>query len=258
MAKFTKNEMNFINSITLEQSHIPSLLLRHYTELGLSDRECLWLIAVINSVPPGNELVKAADLQNFLEISREEAEAIIAGFVNKGSLKVSGVKQIETAYSLKGLYEEMFELWVFLQACPKKANTEQKAEINYNSNKNKNLSPQIIKQTYSLFENEKGQPLTPTEIEIINHWLIDESWPAEMIKEALQRAVLHATCNLAYIDKILLRWQKDGIKTMEQLQAESTEFQQKHNKQTDKKQRTAKKKTNIMTNETDYNDIYNL
>ena len=74
----------------------------------------------------------------------------------------------------------------------------------------------------------------------------------------MQRAVLHGTCNLAYIDKILLRWQKDGIKNMEQLQAEAAEIQQKQIKQADKKQRTAKKKTNIMTNETNYNDIYNL
>ena len=67
-----------------------------------------------------------------------------------------------------------------------------------------------------------------------------------MIKEALKRAVLHGTSNFAYIDKIFLRWQKNGIKTIEQLETETNQVNEK------------KAPQNIMTNDTDYNDIYKI
>ena len=37
--------------------------------------------------------------------------------------------------------------------------------------------------------------------------------------KAIRRAVLHNALNLAYIDKILLRWKREGIASLEQLQA---------------------------------------
>lgn len=256
MTKLTKNEIDFINNIFTDKAYAPALLLRHYPELGLTERECLWLIAVINSVSAESHLLKSENLQSFLHISRNEAEAIIACFIKKGFLTAADGNIIEPAYSLTGFYKELFELSVYLQVYGEQSKRQAKAIPRQKTADC--LTPQIIKQIYSFFENEKGQPLTPTEIEKINHWLIDESWPPEMLKEALQRAVLHGTCNLAYIDKILLRWQKDGIKTMEQLQTEQDNAVGKSKAPAAKKQRTAKSKHNIMTNETDYNDIYNI
>ncbi|MGI5824840.1 MAG: DnaD domain-containing protein [Bacillota bacterium] len=248
MAKFTKNEMQFISNITLNQCHAPNILLRHYGDLGLSDRECLLLISIISAIPKEKQQLSVEDLQKYWSCSRADAEAIIAGFIGKGLLTAVSNKQIETSYSLKGLYDELFELWVFLQACPKANKKSAKTDGN-------KLSPKTIKGIYRLFENEKGQPLTPTEIEKLNHWIIDDGWSSAMLKEALQRAVLHGTCNFAYIDKIFLRWQKNGIKTMEQLQNEKNDIKESAK---EKKSRTQTSTGKIMTNETDYNDVYNL
>lgn len=252
MAKFTKNEIKFISSIAQDQCHAPNLLLRHYQDLELSDRECILLISIMSAIPNGEQEFGAADLQNYWDCSQEDAEAMIAGFVHAGLLtKVSG-KGLEPRYSLKGLYEELLEIWVYLQACPPVA--QKKNPTPKTASSDKKVSPQTIKELYRLFEGEKGQPLTPTEIEKLNHWIIDDGWPAPMIKEALQRAVLHGTCNFAYLDKIFLRWQKNGIKTMEQLQDD----EKKQLVDKPKKNRKPIKKEKLMTNDTDYNEIYNL
>lgn len=247
MTKFTKNEINFINEITLNQAHVPSFLLKYYGELGLNDKDCLRLIAVINAIPQGSNDLSTEDLQSFLGCAAEEAEAIIAGFVKRGLLIRSGsAKQVKSHYSLKKFYDEMLELWVYVQACPeRKANTDKPKQ---------QLTPDDIKQIYKLFEGEKGQPLSPTEMEKLNQWIIEDNWSAEMMKEALQRAVLHGTCNFAYIDKILLRWQKSGISQLEQLQDEKAEHESKKKKKSFK----GGSKEKIMTNETNYNDIYKI
>lgn len=250
MNEFTKNELSFINEINIEQCHVPTFLLKHYEDLGLTEKECLSLIAVLNAIPPGCKYLTACDLQSFLGISQANAESVIAGLITKGFVCKINNKDISPKYSLEKLYLEMFELWVYLQACPEKQSNRNC--INHNKNK---VSSEEIKQLYSLFEAEKGQPLSPTEIEKLNRWIIDDNWSAEMIKEALSRAVLHGTCNLAYIDKILLRWQKSGIKHIQQLDSADNEYTTNSKKQTGK---SIKKKENILTNETDYNDIYKM
>lgn len=251
MGKFTKNEINFINEMTFNQYHIPRFLLRHYHDLGLNDQECIWLIAILNAVPKGKDTMTASDLCKALCFQPQDAEAVIAAFVKKGLLKKVSGTQIENRYTIKKIYEEMLELWVFRQACPE-SDCEQSAEKNANE---KNLTPDDIKKIYRLFESEKGQPLSPTEIEKLNHWIIDDNWSAEMIKEALQRAVLHGTCSFAYIDKILLRWQKAGIRHLSQLENEDAELKKTKKHKSEKKNANKEK---ILTNDTDYNDIYKI
>lgn len=250
MTKFTKNTINFINEITLNQCHVPGFLLKHYAELGLNDKDCLRLMALMNAVPQGKTNLSVADLQNFLGCSLAEAEAIIAGFAKRGFISRVKSEQVENRYSLKNFYDEMLELWVFLQACPESKITP--AE-NAQTEAQQNMTPDDIKQIYKMFEAEKGEPLSPTEIEKLNHWIIDDNWSAEMMKEALQRAVLHGTSHFAYIDKILLRWQKSGITQLSQLETEDGETKPQKKKAPKK---TSKEK--IMTNETDYNDIYKI
>ena len=38
MTKLTKNEIDFINNIFTDKAYAPALLLRHYPELGLTER----------------------------------------------------------------------------------------------------------------------------------------------------------------------------------------------------------------------------
>lgn len=69
---------------------------------------------------------------------------------------------------------------------------------------------------YSMFEQEFGRPLSPLEFEKITGWLDADQYPHELLRCALQEAVAHQARSLSYIDRILLNWERSGIRTAEE------------------------------------------
>ena len=252
MANTKQNQLEakFYQSLMQDHTVVPNLLLRHYVEIGLSDHDCLLFIFIMGAFPKQQQHVTFSQLKELWTGEEQELRSILVDFTKRGFLTQIKQDTIEDTYSLDGFYHKLLELWVYLHACPQ--------EKSYNS-----LTKQItaqpinmkeqVKQVYRLFEGEFGRPLSPTEIETINKWLIEDRRSGEMIKEALKRAVLHGTDNLIYIDRILLRWQKEGIATLQQLEEESYPTKTIQNKQRENKKRKAAK---ILENETDYGDIY--
>ncbi len=66
-------------------------------------------------------------------------------------------------------------------------------------------------ELYDVFEREFGRTLSPMEYDIINNWL-ESGISKDLIICALKEAVFNGVNNLRYIDKILLEWNKKGIK----------------------------------------------
>ena len=81
---------------------------------------------------------------------------------------------------------------------------------------------------YELIQKEFGRTIGSIEIEIINAWL-ENNISEDLIKEALKEAVFNGVFNLRYIDKILYKWEKDGIKTVKDVE----ERRKKHNSKKD-------------------------
>lgn len=69
---------------------------------------------------------------------------------------------------------------------------------------------------YSMFEQKFGRPLSPLEFEKITGWLDEYQYPPELLRCALQEAVAHQARSLSYIDRILLNWERSGIRTAEE------------------------------------------
>jgi DNA replication protein len=65
---------------------------------------------------------------------------------------------------------------------------------------------------YSIFEEELGRTLSPTEYEMITNW-INSNISVDLIRAALKEAILNGVNNLRYIDKILFEWNRKGYKT---------------------------------------------
>ncbi len=82
---------------------------------------------------------------------------------------------------------------------------------------------------FDKFEKEFGRTLSPMEYEIINSW--SSSYSDEIIIEALKEAVYNNVSNLRYIDKILSEWNKKGIKTINDIEADKKDFMKKNKKQ---------------------------
>ncbi len=135
-------------------------------------------------------------------------------------------------FSLAGLYNKLLELWVFQHSVPAATNAEVEPEPAAVDER------EVIRAAYQLFEGEFARPLSPLELEKLNAWLIADRWDFALLKEAMRRAVLHNALNLAYIDKILLRWKREGITSMEQLLA--SEANQEAETSADKTNRRAR------------------
>ena len=82
---------------------------------------------------------------------------------------------------------------------------------------------------FEMIEKEFGRPLTPVEYEIVHAW-IESGTNLELIKEALKEAVYSGVTNLRYIDKIIYEWNKNGIKTKEDVEKNRKEFKKKQEK----------------------------
>lgn len=60
----------------------------------------------------------------------------------------------------------------------------------------------------STIEHEFGRLLTPIENEIVSDWK-SQGFTDDKIREALKESVFRGVCNLKYINKILMSWQKE-------------------------------------------------
>ena len=69
---------------------------------------------------------------------------------------------------------------------------------------------------YSLFEQEFGRQLSPTECENIDRKCQDFE-PRLLVKEALKEAILSGVRSMRYIDKILFNWSNNGYKSVEDI-----------------------------------------
>lgn len=81
---------------------------------------------------------------------------------------------------------------------------------------------------FSKFEEEFGRTLSPIEYELINGWL-EFGYKKEIVLEALKESKLNGVTNLKYIDRILIEWNKKGIKSIAQVRKDKEKFENKKN-----------------------------
>lgn len=86
----------------------------------------------------------------------------------------------------------------------------------FNSRTSANLND--IQTLFQKIEVEFGRPLSPIEQQTIQAWIVDDHYSVPLIMLALKEAVLNQAYSLKYMDRILLNWEKNNIKTPEQLQ----------------------------------------
>lgn len=85
-----------------------------------------------------------------------------------------------------------------------------------NSRTSANLND--IQTLFQKIEVEFGRPLSPIEQQTIQAWIVDDHYSVPLIMLALKEAILNQAYSLKYMDRILLNWEKNNIKTPEQLQ----------------------------------------
>ena len=188
---------------------VPLYFLQNYKKLKLELEEFIFLMYLYNL---GDKcLFDPNKFSKDLNISNKSVMTYV------GKLSDKGLISVKTLKTDKGLMEEYITLDDFYN----KMSLSVMEEVN---------TPDTKKESdiYELIQKEFGRTIGSIEIEIINAWL-ENNISEDLIKEALKEAVFNGVFNLRYIDKILYKWEKDGIKTVKDVE----ERRKKHNSKKD-------------------------
>ena len=180
---------------------VPRILFTNYKKIGLTEKELIFIIYIINNT----DIFNPKQISNDLNINLSEVMENIETLKTKGILNIE-LKKIGTKrneyINLEGLYEKLtFNIL-------NQDKQEEKTSI------------------YDIFEKEFGRTISPIEYEIIGAWL-ENGTTEETIKLALKEATYNGVSNLRYIDKIISEWAKKGIKTQEDVEKSRISFKQK-------------------------------
>lgn len=168
---------------------IPNYLIKYYSKFELNTDEMLLLIYFLNNKEKLTFDVNKISSDLYMDASN--VLEIISNLIEKSVISIEVKKN-------NGIIEEFISLDLFFS----------KIKMYLIENKTNEKTSDI----YSLFEQEFGRTLSPTEYETITNWL-ECNVSVDLIKSALKEAILNGVNNLRYIDKILFEWNKKGYKS---------------------------------------------
>lgn len=207
-------------------AQLPYALLRYYHQLGLTDAEVLLLVQLLgfrqvefNAFPTLEELALRTG-QPPEGIARMLQRLMKDGYIRIEEYQDEYRDIQYERYDLYGLYTK-------LAAClaeENKANRNARSFDNVRPNSNSVQIEEEERNMFSIFEKEFGRPLSPMECETISGWLDQDRYPEELILMALKEAVFAGKVHFRYIDRILLEWNRNRVKTAQDAKAYTQRF----------------------------------
>ena len=198
----------FMQEIFMDSLNVPSMLLREYGQIGLNEQEVLLSLRLLLMYYKKGGFT-LSDVAAEFATDEEEAAALISPLLEKDILLP--VEENVTDYTLDGLFAQLYELWVINKRRMQKNAAQRAARAAKTETQKRRMVE--LGQLYRVFEQELGRNLSPIENEKITQWLETDKQSPELILEALRRSVLHGKASFAYIDKILLNWRRQNLRT---------------------------------------------
>lgn len=224
---------------------IPKYLLTHYTEIGLNDLEMMVLIQILCEAET-KPYPSIATLAGRMTASPSDIEEGVGRLVERKLLAIEthwnpNEQKWSNSYSFVGLIDELAELWAIERA---QKLEEERTLKQSQSSPQPTLTPVNLpmENLIHIFEQELGRPLTGLECENLDRWL-SSHFSEELIIEALRRGVSAGIRNFRYLDSILREWEKKGLRTRAEIEAEDTYFQSRQEKKTIKPKNQVPKTT---------------
>lgn len=205
-------------------TNIPNSLLTHYRRLKLSDSEALLLIHLLSF-----QQVDHKDFPSMEEIEQrmDAAPGVISSSVRKlmkdGWLSIDehtdGVTGVQyERYNLSGMYNKLAVCMAEQFAASQKQTQSERRANNQNNREDQE------RNLFVIFEKEFARPLSPMECETISGWVDQDRYAEELILLALKEAVFAGKVHFRYIDRILLEWSRNRVKTIEDAKAYTQRF----------------------------------
>lgn len=218
--------LQWINEGTIS---IPAMLIQHYTKIGLKDSEVMLLIHVYSFIQKDIGFPTPEELANRMSHSEKECLEMLRSLMKRGFLELEEQKNENQIFSETFSLSPLWDKLIALSYQEKEESKELKKETDE-------------KMIYQLFETEFGRPLSPMECELITMWLDQDDYNPSLIKAALMESVVSGKRNLRYIDRILIEWHKNGVRTVQQAKDYGEKFRSHQYKATPKDANEPKKK----------------
>ncbi|MBC1490215.1 DnaD domain-containing protein [Listeria booriae] len=190
---------------------LPHVLVENYAKLGMDEQELVVVLQLQSFLEKQIYFPSMEDIAKRMTLSTEQAFRVIQALVTKRLIAIKqqdGTAQVlAESYTLEPLWEKLMLLF---------ENMHEEQQV---------VSQQHVQiSLYSQFEQEFGRPLSPMEAEMLSAWIDQDRNNPELIREALKEAVISQKLSFRYIDRILLNWNRQNIKTAEQARAASAAF----------------------------------
>lgn len=202
--------MKWINA---GQTELPTLLLRYYRQIGLSNDELVLILQIKSYLDKGDSFPSMKKIAHNMKMTEQNIFRAIHQLIQKNVLT------IETAQDEKNVTQDAYSLALLWEKIIVLMKQNERAE-------EKNKNDQSEQSMYQLFEKEFGRPLSPIEIETLVAWTEEDNYSPDLIQLALREAVLSQVYNFKYIDRILLNWDKKNIRTKEQVEKEIKNYRE--------------------------------
>ncbi len=203
---------------------IPNLLLKRYKRLSLSDEEMMLLIHLLSFQQEGIRFPTLAQLEERLSMPGIRLIQLLQKLMKEEWLTIDEWVDAKTQvrfeqYNLEPLYQK---LSVYLRH--EFAGEETAAATHPDAYHQPESKREYAGSLYSQFEQAFGRPLSPIEIQTMQLWLEQDEYSDELIVTALREASSVGKLHIRYIDRILLEWQRNKIKTVEEARTYSLNF----------------------------------
>lgn len=193
---------------------VPYWLLKYYAELGMNELDVMLIIHVMAfKQKEGKDFPTLEELQSRMSVSQEKVIAVLQRLMKGGMLAID-----EEADPVTGVHGEKYNwrpLMERLAVC-RLEELQRDADVQPTQQERSDI--------FTIFENEFGRPLTPMELESITNWIDRDGYPEELILAGLKEAVFAGKVHFRYIDRILLEWSRNRIKTVEQAKEYAQRF----------------------------------
>lgn len=208
--------MKFNNYRNLGFTTLQNGLIAYYSQIGISDAELIVVIQLEAFSQKGEYFPTNEKIAANTNLSVNIVASLIQQLIDQELLTIDQVNdlrgRIENRYNLNLLYEKLDK---YLDEHIVIKNKKNNAQITPASN---GLDNNSINKLARQFEVEFGRYLSPIERQELSSWLTVDHYSPEIIKLALREAVLSQAYSFKYIDRILLNWQRQNLKTVQEVE----------------------------------------
>lgn len=210
MVQELPNLTAFLNAGT---TAVNNFILSNYRAVGMANEEFLVYLQVKLMVNQGAVEPSTEQIGKVLGWSAQTVFDHLEKLRAKGLLNFRTERdaqgRVKTALDFEPFYIQILQLQINRQEAAERIETPvQDSEATARA------------EIFTMIEQEFGRQLSPMEYETITGWFNIDHFKPELIKQALQEAVINQALNLRYIESILVAWQKRNIRSVQEVVAQ--------------------------------------